>query len=114
MYSAPSEAKNTTARAMSRSSCEVAAPHPNFALDFTFIRALSRIIIQMGDQRTTPARFRHGRRYRRGAGCHDNRSLLSVGGFPMATAAGTDPASVARASGENRFQLWPHLQSRRR
>ncbi len=92
----------------------------------------------------------------------DNRNPLSVGGFPTATAAGTDLASVARASGipqvmeagrvaeltaamskalagrtimtivagveavalksfhmdltllENRFQLWPHLQSRRR
>src|SRR5438445_5675074 len=29
----------------------------------------------------------------------DNESLLSVGGFPTATAAGTDLAGVARASG---------------
>jgi len=29
----------------------------------------------------------------------DNASLLSVGGFPTATATGTDLASIARASG---------------
>jgi sulfopyruvate decarboxylase subunit beta len=41
-------------------------------------------------------------RYRPGNLLHivfDNESLLSVGGFPTATAAGTDLASIARASG---------------
>lgn len=34
----------------------------------------------------------------------DNESLLSVGGFPTATAAGTDLAGVARASGVPRVE----------
>src|SRR5258708_35091197 len=41
-------------------------------------------------------------RYRPGNLLHivfDNESLLSVGGFPTATATGTDLAAVARASG---------------
>ena|SRR5690242_14083879 len=41
-------------------------------------------------------------RYRPGNLLHivfDNESLLSVGGFPTATATGTDLASIARASG---------------
>src|SRR5947209_5830171 len=41
-------------------------------------------------------------RYRPGNLLHivfDNESLLSVGGFPTATATGTDLAGIARASG---------------
>src|ERR1700680_539853 len=41
-------------------------------------------------------------RYRPGTLLHivfDNESLLSVGGFPTATATGTDLAGIARASG---------------
>src|SRR5438552_16732932 len=41
-------------------------------------------------------------RYRPGNLVHivfDNESLLSVGGFPTATATGTDLAGIARASG---------------
>src|SRR6202035_6195520 len=41
-------------------------------------------------------------RYRPGNLLHivfDNQSLLSVGGFPTATATGTDLAGIARASG---------------
>ncbi len=46
-------------------------------------------------------------RYRPGNLLHivfDNESLLSVGGFPTATATGTDLAGVARACG---LSGWP-------
>ena len=47
-------------------------------------------------------------RYRPGNLLHivfDNESLLSVGGFPTATAMGTDLASIARASGVPHVEL---------
>jgi sulfopyruvate decarboxylase subunit beta len=46
-------------------------------------------------------------RYRPGNLLHivfDNESLLSVGGFPTATATGTDLAGIARASGIPRVE----------
>ncbi len=45
---------------------------------------------------STMARYRHGNLLHI---VFDNESLLSVGGFPTATATGTDLAGIARASG---------------
>jgi sulfopyruvate decarboxylase subunit beta len=41
----------------------------------------------------------------------DNQSLLSVGGFPTATATGSDLAGIARAAGIRRADTFTELEA---